>query len=131
MSTPQPQSLDQYVSIWKRRRAARLAANQRLAAKARADLSRVMHALVSRYPIRRIILFGSLARGGFAPGSDIDLAVEGLPPRDYFTALAEANRLTHFWVDLKPLEELQPRFRERALATGECVYERTLGDRTE
>ena len=86
--------------------------------------------LADRYPIRRIILFGSLARGNFAPGSDIDLAVEGLPPGDYFTALAAANCLTRFWVDLKPLEELQPRFRERVLATGECVYERALGDRT-
>jgi predicted nucleotidyltransferase len=108
MGTSQP--LDRYVAHWKQRRAARLAANQRLAAKARADLSRVIHALADRYPIQRIILFGSLARGGFAPGSDIDLAVEGLPPGDYFTALAEANRLTRFWVDLKPLEELQPRF---------------------
>ncbi len=131
MSTPQPQSLDRYVAHWKQRRAARLAANQRLAANARADLSRIIHALASRYPLQRMILFGSLARGGFAPGSDIDLAVEGLPPGDYFTALAEANRLTRFWVDLKPLEELQPHFRERVLATGESVYERTLSDRTE
>jgi predicted nucleotidyltransferase len=131
MSTTPPSSLDRYVAHWKRRRAAQFAANQRLAAKARADLSRVIHALATHYPIQRMILFGSLARGGFAPGSDIDLAVEGLPPGDYFTALAEANRLTRFWVDLKPLEELQPHFRERVLATGECVYERTLGDRTE
>jgi len=127
MSTPQPQSLDQYVAHWKRRRATRLAANRRLAAKARADLSRIIAALTSCYPIRRVILFGSLARGSFAPGSDIDLAVEGLPPGDFFTALAEANRLTRFWVDLKPLEELQPHFRERVLATGEIVYERTGG----
>jgi predicted nucleotidyltransferase len=131
MGTPQLQSIDQYVAHWKRRRAARLAANRRLAGRARADLSRIIAALADRYPIRRMILFGSLARGGFAPGSDIDLAVEGLPPGDFFTALAEANRLTRFWVDLKPLEELQPRFQERVLATGECVYERTLGNRTE
>jgi len=131
MSATHSQSLDQYVAHWKRRRAARLAANRRLAAKARADLSRVVNVLTRCYPIQRVILFGSLARGRFAPGSDIDLAVEGLPPGDFFTALAEANRLTRFWVDLKPLEELQPHFRERVLATGECVYERTLGNRTE
>jgi predicted nucleotidyltransferase len=120
-------SLEEYVAYWKRRRAAQLAANRRLTERARADLSRIVTTLADRYPIRRLILFGSLARGNFAPESDIDLAVEGLPPGDYFTALAEVNRLTSFWVDLKPLEELSPHFRKRVLATGECIYERTVG----
>jgi predicted nucleotidyltransferase len=115
------------VAYWKRRRADQLAANQRLAERARADLAHIVIVLADRYPIRRIVLFGSLAHGDFAPGSDIDLAVEGLPPGDYFTALAEVNRLTSFWVDLKPLEELVPHFKDRILATGECVYERAFG----
>ena len=41
----------------------------------------------SRFKIRRIVLFGSLAHEGwFAPHSDVDLAVEGLRGDDYWLA---------------------------------------------
>lgn len=42
---------------------------QRRLAGARADLAR-------RYPIRRLGLFGSVARGEAGPGSDVDVLVE-------------------------------------------------------
>lgn len=112
----------QHVDHWRRRRAEQQAQNQRLAQKARADLERIVDVLVRQFGAKRIILFGSLARGRFAPDSDIDLAVEGIAREDYFDALAAVNRLTRRWVDLKPLEDLDPHFRQRVLATGDCVY---------
>ena len=44
--------------------------------------------LKDRYGVNRVRVFGSLVQEGrFHPGSDIDLAVEGLKPADYWEAL--------------------------------------------
>lgn len=80
--------------------------------------------LVQQFGARRIILFGSLAKGRFQEGSDIDLAAEGIAPGEFFQALAAANRTTAAWVDLKPWEELEPHFRQRILSTGMIIYAR-------
>lgn len=117
------------VVYWRRRRTQRQAESRRLAQQARADLGRVVDALVREFGAKRIILFGSLVRGRFSAGSDIDLAVEGIPHSDYFAALTAANRLTRLWVDLKPLEDLDPHFRQCVLTTGEQVYARGVQQR--
>jgi predicted nucleotidyltransferase len=41
---------------------------------------------------REVFLFGSAARGALREGSDIDLAVAGLPPRFFFRAVDKGNR---------------------------------------
>lgn len=74
--------------------------------------------LREQFQAQQIILFGSLAKNKFTPTSDIDLAISGVAPELFFTALAEANRLTPFPVDLKPIEALDNHFRQRVLATG-------------
>ncbi|PSN20156.1 hypothetical protein C7271_03630 [filamentous cyanobacterium CCP5] len=66
----------------------------------------------------RIIVFGSLLSDRFGDDSDIDLAVEGIPKERYFEAVARVNEFSDRWVDLKPLEDLDTHFRQRALATG-------------
>ncbi len=44
--------------------------------------------LKDQYGVHRVRVFGSLVHeGAFHPGSDIDLAVEGLEPSDYWEAL--------------------------------------------
>ena len=64
-------------------------------------LARVKQAVVElkkRYTIHRVVLFGSLAhRAWYVPGSDVDLAVEGLDPGSYWKAweLAEDIIATH------------------------------------
>jgi len=45
---------------------------------------------------------------------------------DYFTALARVNELTEFWIDLKPIEDLDSNFLEKVLTTGEVLYERNV-----
>lgn len=117
---------DEYVGYWLRRRAEQRLWNQRLAKRARADLERIVAVLVGEFGAERIILFGSLARGCFAPGSDIDLALAGISPADFIVAMARVNSLTSLWVDLKPLEELEPHFCQRVLATGELLYARSV-----
>jgi predicted nucleotidyltransferase len=66
------------------------------------------------FPVRRVLLFGSLAhQGWFAPDSDVDLAVEGLRPRDYWKAwqlLDEAVGIRR--VDLVDLETASESLRQ-------------------
>lgn len=61
-------------------------------------------------------------KGNFCETSDIDLAVEGIPPEDYFTVLAKINNMSDRWIDLKPIESLDPHFLKRVLETGDCLY---------
>ena len=120
MATSDPAAgMDRFVDYWRRREATQRAAAQQLAEQARTDALRIAALLRERFGVRRVILFGSLVDRRFAPGSDIDLAVEGLPRRDFFAALALADEVSRFRVDLKPLEDLEPHFRTRVLATGE------------
>jgi predicted nucleotidyltransferase len=112
-----------FVTYWKRQQAIRRRRNQRLTQVARCDLERITQALKDNYGVQRIILFGSLAKGQFTAESDIDLAVAGLAPSDFFNAYAEINRLSRFTVDLKPLEDLHPHFHRRVLAQVEILYE--------
>ena len=77
-----------------------------------ADLKAAI-AILSREPeVRRVWLFGSLAKGREPDfRSDMDLAVEGLPPGRYLSvwaALDEALRLTP---DLVRWEEANPTLR--------------------
>ncbi len=47
--------------------------------------------LRARYRARRVLAFGSLVTPArFAPWSDIDLAVEGVAPEDFYDAAGEA-----------------------------------------
>ncbi len=110
--------IERFVAYWQRRRAEHEEQSQHLVWQANADVRRIVDMLRQQFHVRRIILFGSLANRRFAPGSDIDLAVEGLSRADFFAALARANELSQFWVDLKPLEDLDTHFRARLLTTG-------------
>lgn len=117
---------DKYLKYWRDRRQQEQLKNQQLAQQARREAQQMAEALVKEFGATKIILFGSLARGRFGGDSDIDLAVEGISPEQFFTALAAVNRLTNRWVDLKPLEALEPHFYQRVLATGEVLYARDV-----
>jgi predicted nucleotidyltransferase len=112
-----------FVAKWKERQNERRLHLHSLAEAARKDLEKVVQVLTQQYGVRRAILFGSLSRGRFAEGSDIDIAVEGLNRADFYEALAAVNRVTPHWVDLKPLEDLDPFFRERVLS-GKVLFPR-------
>jgi predicted nucleotidyltransferase len=54
------------------------------------------------YKAQRVVIFGSLARGdGFTLWSDIDLAVWGVPPDQFYAAVAVVTGLSaEFKIDL-------------------------------
>ncbi len=53
----------------------------------------------------RVFIFGSAAKGGLRPDSDVDMAVSGLPPPVYFLAMSKASELIGRPVDLVDLDD--------------------------
>jgi len=60
------------------------------------------------YGAREVYLFGSVASGTIRPGSDIDMAVSGLPPEKFFEAMGAARRILRKPLDLVDLDEVNP-----------------------
>ena len=56
----------------------------------------------------QVFMFGSAAKGQLRPDSDIDMAVSGLPPRVYFSAVNQASELVGRPVDLMDLDDDTP-----------------------
>jgi predicted nucleotidyltransferase len=112
---------DPYALYWRQRQAQSRARSLRLSHQARSDAARIAALLRHAFGVTRVVLFGSLVKGRFLPDSDIDLAVAGLPAAAFFRALAQASQLSTFPVDLKPLEDLAPHFRDRVLESGEEI----------
>jgi uncharacterized protein len=54
---------------------------------------------------REVYLFGSAATGTMRDDSDIDMAVSGLPPEDFFKAMGEAHSILGRQLDLIDLAE--------------------------
>lgn len=71
--------------------------------------------LREKFGAGRVILFGSLARGDrFHQRSDLDLAVEGIRPQDFWRAWAALDRLGHeFELDLVDVETASPALRQQ------------------
>lgn len=96
------------VALLRRRFAERLPEQERRARELRAVVPRVAELLRREFGVQRVVLFGSLARGLAHEHSDIDLAVQGLPARRYFDAMARAAEVAGRHVDLVPLEDARP-----------------------
>jgi len=75
------------------------------------DLDRAIRdaaAVLKEEGAREVYLFGSLAKGRERPGSDIDLAVSGLPPERFFRALGRVMEAVNVRVDLIDLDDDNP-----------------------
>ena len=79
---------------------------------AREDAHRIARFLRSQ-GATRVTGFGSAFAPDrrFNPRSDLDLAVEDLPPERFFRVLARAQAMTDFELDLVPLETAAPYLR--------------------
>ena len=121
-----PRDLGPYKTAWHQRFAFAEDARVTRGRAAAAILPTLVRHLVSRYGVRRIWLFGSLEEGGFHERSDIDIAVEGLPPgAALFRAAAELDDLpTPFAVDLVPIEDARPAVRQHILTRARLLYDR-------
>ena len=68
----------------------------------------------------QVFVFGSAAKGGLGGDSDVDMAVTGLPPQVYFSAISKASYLLRRPVDLVDLDDPTPLV-GYLLASGELV----------
>jgi predicted nucleotidyltransferase len=107
-----------YLDYWRDRQTQQQAESEHHLQQAWVDIAAIAQQLRTEFGATEIIVFGSLTRGGFDAESDLDIAVAGIPPQDFFAAMAAANQIGHQWVDLKPLESLEPHFLQKVLATG-------------
>jgi predicted nucleotidyltransferase len=81
-------------------------------------LTRCAHVLQHRFGAKRVIPFGSvMGHGTWHPGSDPDLAVEGIAPEQFFRAWAAVRALVPpgLEVDLVDLERASEALRARIL----------------
>jgi predicted nucleotidyltransferase len=109
-----------------RRDAERKESRIQLWRRAASDCDAIIGRIVASYAPQRIWQWGSvLRREAFREGSDIDLAVEGVPrAEDFFALLGDAMSLTSFPIDIVQMEKIEPEFAELIRAKGSVVYER-------
>jgi predicted nucleotidyltransferase len=68
----------------------------------------------------QVFVFGSATKNGLRPDSDIDMAVTGLPPVVYFSAISKASDIFGRPVDLVDLDDPTPLVRH-LVDSGELV----------
>ena len=83
---------------------------------------RIPIGILREYGARRVFLFGSMARGDARPGSNVDLACEGLPPGRFFEAWGKLLLFAGREVDLVDLSEVKEPLR-RCIEEGVLLYE--------
>ncbi len=76
--------------------------------------------LLLRLGATEVFVFGSATKSGLRPGSDIDMAVRGLPASVYFSAISKATDLLGRPVDLVDLDDPTPIVRY-LLGSGELI----------
>jgi len=65
-------------------------------------------ALLTAAGAQEVYIFGSVASGRAHEGSDVDLAVAGLPPECFFSTMARLENLFDRSVDLVDLDDATP-----------------------
>lgn len=116
--------LDKYVEAWRERLAKKESRRQMQAVHLREVARACARRLVEDFGATKVYLFGSLVQENLVHDrSDIDLAVEGLAGRRYFSALSEIWALLPQGVelDLVRLERAWPSLLERIEAEGELL----------
>ncbi len=92
----------------------------------RLDVVAALRALAEWPSIRRVWLFGSLAKGRRPDfRSDIDFAVEGLPATAHYRALSQIDAAVSLPADLVRWEDADKTLRDQISQTGILLYERT------
>lgn len=82
--------------------------------------------LCQQWHIKRLMLYGSAARGDFEENSDIDLLAEfdvgHIPGFAFFTIQHKLSELFGRRVDLHTAQSLSKYFREDALSDAQLIY---------
>jgi len=79
--------------------------------------------ILKEYGVKRIFLFGSVAKSKHRSHSDIDLACEGISPERFFKVLGELLSRTGGSIDLVDIKEVKDTLRKRIEREGILIYE--------
>lgn len=86
---------------------------------ARDVAKRIALELVKRFGAHSVVLFGSVTREDIHKRSDIDLAVWGISPKDFYRAVAFTSGYSKEWkVDLVDAEDCRETIRQSILKDG-------------
>lgn len=75
------------------------------------DISKLIQqtaAVLKASGAKEVYIFGSAVRGTANEGSDVDFAIAGLPPQEFFKAMSAAGRSFPGPMDLVDLDEATP-----------------------
>lgn len=113
--------VSKYIDGWRERARREEAAREAAVSQARAAVPRAIEVL-KRHGAVRIWLVGSLPRGTFRPGSDLDFLVEGLGEEDAWRAASDASDATGLAVDVLRSEALDEEWRAYLKKYGELSH---------
>jgi predicted nucleotidyltransferase len=71
----------------------------------------------------KVLLFGSCV-SDIKSAHDIDIAVSGVKPRDFFKFYGKVSMIVDDEVDLIDLDDVREHLRNRILSKGKLIYER-------
>lgn len=111
--------LKSLAGAWRVRIQQQRTARRERAARARVAAHEAAVVLKEEFGVEDVWLFGSLVAEPRHDDFDVDLAVRGLAPERYFSALARVCDVVGGHVDLVTLESCSERLRSTVAATGE------------
>ena len=114
-----------FVDYWQQRRHQEEAQIKLAKQQAWDQAQRATTLLKQEFGATRILVFGSLVKNRFSLESDIDMAVAGVAKDRFFEAVAAVNGGCDRWIDLKPIESLEPYFWQRIQSQGIWMDENT------
>lgn len=77
------------------------------------------------FDVEKVFLFGSCLESAEA-AHDIDIAVEGIKPRDFFKYYGRISLVVDDEVDLVDLDDIREHLHKRILSKGRVIYERAV-----
>jgi len=75
------------------------------------------------FGVEKVLLFGSCLKDGEV-AHDIDIAVKGIKPRDFFKYYGKVSMVVDDEVDIIDLDDLREHLYKRILSKGRVIYER-------
>jgi len=82
-------------------------------------------AISRNYNAKKILLFGSCLND-IEAAKDIDIAVSGITPRDFFKYYGAVSMAVSKDVDIIDLDDIKAHLRKRILNSGKLLYESKL-----
>ena len=114
-----------FIDYWQQQQQQQAAQLDSLKHQAWQDVKRITQVLRQQFGATGVFVYGSLVKDRFTADSDIDIAVTGLAKERFYEAVAVVNDVCDRWVDLKPIESLEPYFWQRIQSQGIWVDEAT------